>query len=72
MNQTLNFPDDIDYHQSGYPPLHFDKIVESSVNIFFTSPVMDDYFEKSELENPLNGYKKLSKVEEDLFAMFFL
>ena len=68
MNQTLNFPDDIDYHQSGYPPLHFDKIVESSVNIFFTSPVMDDYFEKSELENPLHGYKKLSKVEEDLFG----
>ena len=33
MNQTLNFPDDIDYHQSGYPPLHFDKIVESCVII---------------------------------------
>ena len=65
--KTLIFPDDIDYQQSGYPPLRVDKIVESSVNNFFNSPVMDDYFEKSELENPLHGYKKLSKVEEDLF-----
>jgi hypothetical protein len=65
--KTLIFPDDIDYQQSGYPPLRVDKIVESSVNNFFNSPVMDDYFERSELENPLQGYKKLSKVEEDLF-----
>ena len=68
MNQTLIFPDDIDYQQSGYPPLRVDKIVESKVNIFFTSKKMDDYFERSELENPLQGYKKLSKVEEDLFG----
>ena len=65
--KTLIFPDDIDYQQSGYPQLRVDKIVKSSVNNFFNSPVMDDYFEKSELENPLHGYKKLSKVEEDLF-----
>ena len=64
--KTLIFPDDIDYQQSGYPPLRVDKIVESSVNNFF-KPRMDDYFESSELENPLQGYKKLSKVEEDLF-----
>ena len=65
--KTLIFPDDIDYQQSGYPPLRDDKIVESKANNFITSPGINDYFERSELENPLQGYKKLSKVEEDLF-----
>ena len=34
MNQTLNFPDDIDYQQTVYPPLVIDKI-EDSVSVKF-------------------------------------
>ena len=34
MNQTLNFPDYIDYQQTVYPPLVIDKI-EDSVSVKF-------------------------------------
>ncbi len=62
MNQTLNFPDDIDYQQTVYPPLVIDKI-EDSVSVKFMINLLTKYG----LKNPVEKFTTLDEVEKYLF-----
>ena len=62
MNQTLNFPDDIDYQQSVYPPLIIDKI-EDSRSVKYMIDLLTNYGFK----NPLEKFITLDEVEKYLF-----
>ena len=62
MNQTLNFPDDIDYQQSVYPPLVINKI-EDSVSVKFMINLLTKYG----LKNPVEKFTTLDEVEKYLF-----
>ena len=62
MNQTLNFPDDIDYQQTVYPPLVINKI-EDSVSVKFMINLLTKYG----LKNPVEKFTTLDEVEKYLF-----
>ena len=65
--KTLIFPDDIDYQQSGYPPLSDDLIEENlSVRTMRTTLVKRG-FHKSILDPKGLEFKKLSELEKHLF-----
>jgi len=66
MNQTLKFPD-IDYRQSGYPPLSDDLIEENLSVRTMRTTLGKRGFHKSILDQKGLEFKKISELEKHLF-----
>jgi len=61
-NQTLIFPDNIDYQQPGHPALVIDEIEDSE-----SVKYMINQIQKRGFKNPLEGFVTLGEVEKYLF-----